>query len=91
MSYRPILEVKDLKKHFGVGGGQTLKAVDGFHLKSTKEKHLVSLENQGAVNQQLGERYSPFTQKQMVKFFMMAKMFIKSLRKIVYTTFERCK
>ncbi|MFC0015504.1 MULTISPECIES: ABC transporter ATP-binding protein [Allobacillus] len=30
MSYRPILEVKNLKKHFGVGRGQTLKAVDGI-------------------------------------------------------------
>ncbi|MFB9974778.1 ATP-binding cassette domain-containing protein [Allobacillus sp. SKP2-8] len=36
MSYRPILEVKDLKKHFGVGGGQTLKAVDGISFEVYK-------------------------------------------------------
>lgn len=36
MSYRPILEVKDLKKHFGVGGGQTLKAVHGISFEVYK-------------------------------------------------------
>lgn len=30
MSNQPILEVKDLRKHFNVGGGKILKAVDGI-------------------------------------------------------------
>lgn len=31
MSHKPILEVRNLQKHFNMGGGKTLKAVDHLH------------------------------------------------------------
>ena len=34
----PLIEINNLKKHFHVGSGQILKAVDGINLKVKKKK-----------------------------------------------------
>ena len=42
MDTQTLLEIRDLKKHFEVGKGKTLKAVDGIHL-SVRENEIVGL------------------------------------------------
>ena len=37
---RPLLEIRDLRKHFRVGRGATLKAVDGISLKINRGETL---------------------------------------------------
>lgn len=71
---KPLLEVRHLKKYFGLGGKKELKAVDDVSFVIYKGETLELWENQDVGRQPADGPVSAFMMPRAEKYFMMERI-----------------